>query len=63
MSKVTIPQALAALDDMDDYCRMATGVDPIGPRKVLEQFIRETVADQLRSSEQAWALRSDRMGS
>jgi len=31
--------ALEALDAMDDFCRMDMSVDPIGPRRVLEEFI------------------------
>jgi hypothetical protein len=36
---VTAEQALEALDSLDDYARMDTGVDAIGPREVLQKFI------------------------
>jgi len=36
---VDIAAARKALDNLDDYARMETGVDAIGPRTVLEQFI------------------------
>ena len=35
----TPEQALEALDSLDDYARMDTGVDAIGPREVLQKFI------------------------
>jgi hypothetical protein len=34
-----VQQAREALDNLDDYARMDTGVDAIGPRGVLETFI------------------------
>lgn len=34
-----IARAREALNNMDDFARMSCGVDPIGPRKVLEDFI------------------------
>ena len=39
---ITAKQAREALDNMDDYARMDAGVDAIGPRKVLEDYITET---------------------
>lgn len=33
--------AIEALDNMDDYARMQIGVDAIGPRKVLEDYINQ----------------------
>lgn len=41
MNKETIKAAREALDSLDDYARMNTGVDAIGPRSVLERFISE----------------------
>ena len=41
MNSEQIKAAREALDNMDDYARMNTGVDAIGPRKVLEDFITE----------------------
>lgn len=41
MNAEQIKAAREALDSMDDYARMNTGVDAIGPRKVLEAFIAE----------------------
>lgn len=35
----TIKEAREALDNMDDYARMSTGVNAIGPRECLEKFI------------------------
>jgi ribulose bisphosphate carboxylase small subunit len=37
---ITTRQARIALDNMDDYARMAN-IDPHGPRGVLEQFIEQ----------------------
>lgn len=37
--RVNIPQAKVALDNFDDYARMA-GIEPIGPLFVLNQFIQ-----------------------
>lgn len=39
MNAEQIKAAREALDNMDDYARMNTGVDAIGPRKLLEDFI------------------------
>lgn len=36
-----IKDAREALDAMDDLARMDTGVNPIGPRRALEQLISE----------------------
>lgn len=44
--KVTPYQAAEALDSLDDYARMATGVDAIGPRGLLQRFIGEVAADR-----------------
>lgn len=41
MNAEHIKAAREALDNMDDYARMNTGVDAIGPRSVLERFISE----------------------
>jgi hypothetical protein len=41
---VTKEQALAALDDMDDFARMQTGVDAIGARETLIRFIEQKSA-------------------
>ena len=37
--RVDIPQAKVALDNFDDYARMS-GIEPIGPLFVLNQFIQ-----------------------
>lgn len=39
---VTKEEALEALDSIDDLARMDIGVDPIGPRTVLENFLKQT---------------------
>lgn len=36
-----IASAKAALDDMDDFARMDTGINAIGARTYLEQFIAD----------------------
>lgn len=41
MNQEQIKAAREALDSLDDYARMNTGVDAIGPRGVLERFISE----------------------
>lgn len=41
MNAEQIKAAREALDNMDDYARMNTGVNAIGPRGVLERFISE----------------------
>ena len=38
--KVTKKQAMEALDNMDDYARMAD-IDPIGPHATLKRFIEQ----------------------
>lgn len=38
---ISVAEASDALDALDDYSRMNTGVDAIGPRSVLEMFIRQ----------------------
>jgi hypothetical protein len=42
----TKEQALAALDDMDDFARMQAGVDAIGPRETLRRFIEAAPSPQ-----------------
>lgn len=37
-------RALEALESMDDFARMDTGVEPIGPYKVLREFIEAPIA-------------------
>lgn len=45
MDKIpTRKQALEALDDLDDYARMAN-IDPIGPRELLESFIKNAISE------------------
>lgn len=44
--KVTKSQALAALEDMDDYARMTIGVYPIGARNLLHRMIQETFPEK-----------------
>jgi hypothetical protein len=39
LSKEDVVRALEALESMDDFARMDIGVDPIGPYKVLREFI------------------------
>ena len=43
----TKAQALAALDDMDDYARMTVGVDAVGPRETLRRFIEAKQPDSV----------------
>ncbi len=38
MGKVTDVQAMMALENMDDFARMA-GIEPIGAYKILREFI------------------------
>lgn len=42
MTTPTAAEALAALEALDDYARMETGVDAIGPRGVLQAYIEHT---------------------
>ena len=44
---ITVEQALEAIDNLDDYARMETGVDPIGPRECLISFVSQY--EQLRA--------------
>ena len=44
--------AREALDSMDDFARMEVSIDPIGPRKVLADFI-EAAAELARRVEDA----------
>jgi hypothetical protein len=39
--QVTEAQALEALDNLDDYAKMAISVDPVGPREILHRFIEQ----------------------
>lgn len=55
MSEYTAEQARVALDDLDDFARMDTGVDAMGPREVLEGFIEQQAA-LLRERESAGPL-------
>lgn len=50
LSKEDVVRALEALENMDDFARMDTGVDPVGPYKVLRDFI-ETRADLVAENE------------
>lgn len=45
--------AREALDSLDDYARMDTGVDAFGPRGVLERFIDSVAANAAQGGEQA----------
>ena len=42
---MNVEKARQALESMDDFARMA-GVNPIGPYKVLKEFIDEAEIDQ-----------------
>lgn len=53
---VTIEQARAALDSMDDFARMKTGVDAMGPRRTLEVFIAQAEAAPAAPAPQASEL-------
>ena len=44
---ITIEQALEAIDNLDDYARMDTGVDAVGPRELLVSFVSQSA--QLRA--------------
>lgn len=46
LAPISIAQATEALSSLDDYARMDIGVNAIGPRQVLEQFIREIAASR-----------------
>jgi hypothetical protein len=39
---VSKEEALAALENLDDFSRMNTSVNPIGPYEVLKQYIENT---------------------
>ena len=39
---VSMEEAIEALDDMDDYARMETGVNAYGPRGTLTAFIEQS---------------------
>lgn len=45
-ARITCAEAAIALDEMDDLARMDIGVDGVGPREVLAQFIREVIEDR-----------------
>ena len=47
MSSEDFRRARTALDNMDDYARMDTGVDAYGPRTCLEDFIRKAEAESV----------------
>lgn len=56
MDSKQIARAREALDSMDDFARMSCGVDAIGPRKVLEDFISavEGASQDVRAAFEAW---------
>ena len=54
---ITIEQALEAIDNLDDYARMETGVDPIGPRECLISFVSQY--EQLRAENDALITERD----
>lgn len=41
MTAVTVKEAETALDNLDDYAKMAVGIDPIGARETLAKFIKQ----------------------
>lgn len=47
---ITQQQALEALDNMDDYARMA-GIDAKGPREVLRQYIQQSAPQAVLGAE------------
>lgn len=59
---VTIEQARAALDSMDDFARMKTGVDAMGPRRTLQVFIAQAEAAQAAPAPQAKPVAFDAEG-
>lgn len=44
---ITKEEALEAIEDMDDFARMAN-IEPIGAYKVLKQFVEDHYQDSLR---------------
>jgi hypothetical protein len=45
-AKVSVEDALEALESMDDFARMDIGVTPIGPYSVLHKFIDQVVRER-----------------
>ena len=52
LDQVSIDSAKVAIDNMDDYARMAVGLNPIGARTYLETFVGnvETMVPELVAS-------------
>lgn len=57
-TRVTCELAAEALDSMDDFARMDFGVDPFGPRGVLERFISE-VRQERKETWAEWKSRNN----
>lgn len=47
LEKVTVETALEALDNLDDYARMSTGVIATGPIRVLARYILQNNSEPL----------------
>lgn len=56
-SKITASEALVALDNLDDYARMETGIVAYGDIGVLVQFIKQHMGDEVLDEEGERALR------
>lgn len=48
--RVSAAQALEALESMDDICKMPYSIDPIGPYRVLQRYIEQQVANEVKSA-------------
>lgn len=46
--KISKEQALAALEDLDDFSRMSTSVNPYGPYKALKKFIEQESSNEFK---------------
>ncbi len=59
MALVSKATALEALDSLDDYARMQTGVDAFGPRTALQRFIEQVPGPAPHSAAEVQALVTD----
>lgn len=56
---ITKQQALEALDNLDDYARMDVGVDAIGSRRVLREYIEQSAKEIEKMREHLSKLEDD----
>lgn len=55
-------KAQKALDNLDDYARMDIGVDAVGPRATLENYLADSfTTDSLRGAAFALGFNADRL--